>query len=575
MGDSVSLIALFVSLVALVTTLGQLLQQYLATADGYRRCQPSVMGLWAKRTKLRWRWREFRFETVFSIPRITYGPLHGNSGTRLEAGTAQCSLVDTKDSLEASMTFAGWGSQDARRYYNSDELACWVPLLAQLHKQGQQIVQYFPPNDIQSRLAVDNDTTVPVIQFIKKSWDFMPVDVVRPMASTTVSDIAIMARRLGQIWKTFDPGAGQMRAEGNGHVITSTLARSLGTILQYTFTTRDNSQNCFYIPVKEADKLGFGLVEFDHRLFGAEMAGDLDLGSFQGISRTLSLIIGSRGYHSVVDTVLRNIASNLPPQNGVTVGQFVHGFNDLVPLCSAMLTQDNSHTSPKARWLTRIPSPNLYSKGVTSAAEGVRVFERRLQQHIESKASHASRQSMYILKCFGELNMSFGSHWHFEKEWNEWQVPSGPRRMTGSNHPRNRFIELHTEMTEYLSKSRIRYIDLVAEHIALATRPQPSSSISTTYPVDSEYGREGFNRELVASMEAYFDFLPDLVKGVSRRYASLPGAEGRDLVREDVEDAWLSMIFRAFCWQRCHVIIEGVAPLPSEYWGSKMPVYIG
>jgi hypothetical protein len=64
------------------------------------------------------------------------------------------------------------------------------------------------------------------------------VDVVRPMASSTVSDVAIMARRLGQVWKSFYPGMGSMRAEGNGHVIASTLARSLGTILQYAYTSR-------------------------------------------------------------------------------------------------------------------------------------------------------------------------------------------------------------------------------------------------------------------------------------------------------------------------------------------------
>ncbi|KAG9241993.1 hypothetical protein BJ878DRAFT_195333 [Calycina marina] len=37
---------------------GQLLQQCFATADGYRRCQRSVMGEWSSKTRLRWRWRE-------------------------------------------------------------------------------------------------------------------------------------------------------------------------------------------------------------------------------------------------------------------------------------------------------------------------------------------------------------------------------------------------------------------------------------------------------------------------------------------------------------------------------------
>ena len=39
------LVALVVSLVALVTTVLQVLQQYYSSAEGYRRCAPSVMGL--------------------------------------------------------------------------------------------------------------------------------------------------------------------------------------------------------------------------------------------------------------------------------------------------------------------------------------------------------------------------------------------------------------------------------------------------------------------------------------------------------------------------------------------------
>jgi hypothetical protein len=132
--DPVAVTALVVSLVALLATTGQLLQQYFATADGFRRCQPSVMGLWAKKTKLRWRWREFRFETIFVIPRIVYGPVYQDLGKDGEITGGSCSLVDTDESLKASMTFPGWGTYDARRYYNSDELVCWVPLLAQYVK---------------------------------------------------------------------------------------------------------------------------------------------------------------------------------------------------------------------------------------------------------------------------------------------------------------------------------------------------------------------------------------------------------------------------------------------------------
>ena len=70
--DPVALTALIVSLVALTVALGQLLGQYFATADGHRRCQSSVMGPWSKHTKLRWRWQEFRFETLYAVPKIGY-----------------------------------------------------------------------------------------------------------------------------------------------------------------------------------------------------------------------------------------------------------------------------------------------------------------------------------------------------------------------------------------------------------------------------------------------------------------------------------------------------------------------
>jgi hypothetical protein len=168
-----------------------------------------------------------------------------------------------------------------------------------------------------------------------------------------------MARRLGIVWKAFDPSTGSMRAEGNGHVITSTMARSLGTILQYTFTSKENAQSCAYIPVTAADKLGFGLVEFDRRLFGTDIAGDLNVSNFEGIQKTLRLIVVASNYKDRGD-----IAMAL---ENMSKGQI---WNDLVPLCSAMLSTCNSSicsSSTISRWCSRIPSPNLFEKGLTSS----------------------------------------------------------------------------------------------------------------------------------------------------------------------------------------------------------------
>lgn len=83
--ERLSLLALIVALLALIIALGQLLQQIFSTADGYRRCQHSVIGLWAKHTSLKWRWSQFRFETRFVTPdiRLDNGKLGAGYGDLL------------------------------------------------------------------------------------------------------------------------------------------------------------------------------------------------------------------------------------------------------------------------------------------------------------------------------------------------------------------------------------------------------------------------------------------------------------------------------------------------------------
>jgi len=65
-----STVAIVVALLALFIALGQLLQQYFGTADGYRRCKDSVIGPWGKFTWLHWLLKEVRFETVYTTPEI-------------------------------------------------------------------------------------------------------------------------------------------------------------------------------------------------------------------------------------------------------------------------------------------------------------------------------------------------------------------------------------------------------------------------------------------------------------------------------------------------------------------------
>jgi hypothetical protein len=114
-------------------------------------------------------------------------------------------------------------------------MVCWIPLLHWLHESTAislnlayltEEVTFQPPHRIR----------LPAIVFRELSWDFLPPDVVRPLAKTTLSDIAVIARRMGMKWKDFRPSDGILRAEGHSHTITSTVVRSLGIVLQYSYT---------------------------------------------------------------------------------------------------------------------------------------------------------------------------------------------------------------------------------------------------------------------------------------------------------------------------------------------------
>ncbi|MCJ1307362.1 hypothetical protein MMC25_001008 [Agyrium rufum] len=68
--DNIAIVALIVSLIALLIALLQLLQQLFGTAEGYRRCAESVIGVWHKTRKRRFVLWELRFETRYVTPQI-------------------------------------------------------------------------------------------------------------------------------------------------------------------------------------------------------------------------------------------------------------------------------------------------------------------------------------------------------------------------------------------------------------------------------------------------------------------------------------------------------------------------
>ena len=560
----IAVAALVIAFCALFISSGQLLGQYFATAEGYRRCQPSVMGPWAKRTRLRWRWRQFRFETLFTVPEIFLAPFH------IDRNQEKPGLVFSDDKIEHIT-----GSPESRNQTmtvpqyseeRSNELVCWLSLLGSLHRNEWELRRYGcyriklhcgEPSEQQQLVG-------PAVRFREMSWDFMSPDIVRPFAITTVSDIAVMARRLGMSWEVFRPEEGIMRAEGNGHGISSTLARSIGLILQYIrlggcvnsspklffSDVREVSKAEMYIPTREADMMGFGILPGYDRL----KIPFFKVGTKNEVYATMDILDSTR----TASRKLRDINHLLADKWDA---HCMYGFSDIIALAAPMIRRRNST-------IVRVPTPAEYCSSLLSCKEGFVVFHNRLKEHLRDRDRNMPfEQAHWILEKYEDLKMRY-SEWENEVENNE-QVNDGDVNFLEDVHScwdaaTNYLVELH-------DTNQLGYFDLMASHISHVVNYWGDAwGHIKQGKCRDHYGLSGLGAE---GTHLYFDYLPLIVADMRTK-----GFEGPD---ELVHQAWFTMIFRGFCWWRCHSMHPAEHPsirgevLPSRYWGSRLPVYIG
>lgn len=184
----VSLAAIILSVAAFIISVGQALQQYFATAEGYRRCQESVMGkAWAEFTRRRFRKAEFRFETLFSTPHI-----------RIGAFVADQSTVTNNDEFlvhSRSGLVVGHGVRTEENF----ERVCWLDFLGDVNAFHTALANALPDDKIDlAKFTATSQTprqrvdeilglrrsclAFPTFVKSRQSWDFMPSDALKPLA---------------------------------------------------------------------------------------------------------------------------------------------------------------------------------------------------------------------------------------------------------------------------------------------------------------------------------------------------------------------------------------------------------
>jgi len=216
----------------------------------------------------------------------------------------------------------------------------------------------------------------------------------------------------------------------------------------------------------------------------------------------------------------------------------------------------------------RLPVPTEYSVGLTCDQEGFVVFHNRLKEYLADPKHPISDQMKWVLQQYETLKAQH-PEWENEALANE-QANCRNKDFLEKSHA---CWDATTEYFINLQRTdQLRYYDLMVSHIVHAVNywGDAWSHIQKGTARD-HYGLWDWKAE---GMHVYWDYLPEIAQEMRSK-----GFEGEDVL---VHEAWFTMMLRAFCWWRCHFLSTGEENiiceplrLPSRYWDSKLPVYIG
>ena len=377
--NKLSIAAIIISLIAMAVAFGQVSAQWFGTAEGYRRCREEVIGQWALRTYRKWHWYEFRFETRFTVPHIDLKTFAQLADTELQRrdrmqhlSCQDCAQLtpEIKHTIHLGLNLD-----------DSKLLASWIPLISALHGMfnGYRLECYdcksshSDPSPMPwvgelwlnrrmaswrqepalegmtvekegALLAVRPKEGVGVaIRYREMSRDFMPTEAIRPMASSHLGSLIVLATRLGMRCNLSELKAGKLCAEGNGYSISPVEIRGLGMAITFNDESLGKARRDFaqIIPSEPANKMLCGILPGDPELL--EWDGKTIDFPIIGDDGQLSLNLMHNALHRIGFDARSNFEEELK-QDDMHLKKAC--FNDIVRLIPPFLPLYNSGTDP-------------------------------------------------------------------------------------------------------------------------------------------------------------------------------------------------------------------------------------
>ena len=363
-----------------------------------------------------------------------------------------------------------------------------------------------------------------------------------PFSASNLTELAAQALRNGMTWTIFRPEHGVFLAEGNGHVLRPKLQQPL--TFEYVPAAKPQVSNALFISSPLVDKLFFGILP-GYRLLHLP---DYHIGTTTDVYTTM-YTLDSTG------SATKKIRDNRHPS---FAPKCLFGFSDIIPLAAPMLRQ-------RSDTITRVPIPAEYTTGLLTHKEGFVIFSHRLTelidspQYIESPNLPVPVMLLWVRTKYSELKQQF-REWEDEVLANK-QINNRSMEFLDACHTAWDYCTtyLYSLVTTY---GKLFYQDLMAAHLKNAVNWWHQAW--NRMRAETARDNHGLRDYIAEGMHMYWDYMELVVEEMESR--------GWTMVRREVlREAWVVMIFRGFCWWRCHWMMEGdemcEAPerLPSEY----------
>jgi hypothetical protein len=333
----------------------------------------------------------------------------------------------------------------------------------------------------------------------------------------------------------------------------------MGCVVTFSRLSWENRfpEEYFMIPCIQADAMGFGLLPaFPKKKKSA----------FFNIS-TASGVINTMKKFEPSDDVIQRLEELTARRD-----KFLYAFTDIIPLTAPFMHRRDSR-------IVRVPAPMERPSWIFVSNTGRAAFRALLRDEVEKKTQKYE-------KCPGRTKSLRTRHESFDKHFVINHIAYRSDRDTAAEngqdvHDLNRVHHLWDNMEKYF-EDKAKEMKGIKEELysALVQVHLKNAVLADKYAeqvIDQKKNRYQYapslkertpkwNERMAEALGQYTDRFDDMERGMCES-----GYKCDDI---SFLEMWAHMMIRGFCWQYCHTMVDEPT-LPSEYWNSKMPVFIG